>query len=113
MTAWIADALIMLGLIVMTLGVYGIVRFLDVTSASSLSWVQLACSAALAASLVPSSASVPTRTMPAAAHSRSDSTRKPARACSWRTRKRAMVTWSGDWVAARAGGGRRAGRCRP
>jgi multicomponent Na+:H+ antiporter subunit G len=30
MTAWIADALIMLGLVVMTLGVYGIVRFPDV-----------------------------------------------------------------------------------
>ena len=27
MTAWIADVLIVLGLIVMTLGVYGIVRF--------------------------------------------------------------------------------------
>ena len=30
MTAWIADALIVLGLVVMTLGVYGIVRFPDV-----------------------------------------------------------------------------------
>jgi multicomponent Na+:H+ antiporter subunit G len=30
MTAWIADVLIVLGLIVMTLGVYGIVRFPDV-----------------------------------------------------------------------------------
>jgi multicomponent Na+:H+ antiporter subunit G len=30
MTAWIADVLIVLGLIVMTLGVYGIVRFTDV-----------------------------------------------------------------------------------
>jgi monovalent cation/proton antiporter MnhG/PhaG subunit len=30
MTAWIADALIVLGLIVMTLGVCGIVRFPDV-----------------------------------------------------------------------------------
>ena len=30
MTAWIADVLIVLGLVVMTLGVYGIVRFPDV-----------------------------------------------------------------------------------
>jgi multicomponent Na+:H+ antiporter subunit G len=30
MTAWIADALIVLGLLVMTLGVYGILRFPDV-----------------------------------------------------------------------------------
>ena len=30
MTAWIADALIVLGLAVMTLGVYGIIRFPDV-----------------------------------------------------------------------------------
>jgi multicomponent Na+:H+ antiporter subunit G len=30
MTAWIADALIVLGLVVMTLGVYGILRFPDV-----------------------------------------------------------------------------------
>ena len=30
MTAWIADALIVLGLAVMTLGIYGIVRFPDV-----------------------------------------------------------------------------------
>jgi multicomponent Na+:H+ antiporter subunit G len=30
MTAWIADVLIVLGLIVMTLGVHGIVRFPDV-----------------------------------------------------------------------------------
>jgi multicomponent Na+:H+ antiporter subunit G len=30
MTAWIADALIVLGLVVMTLGVYGIIRFPDV-----------------------------------------------------------------------------------
>jgi len=27
--------------------------------------------------------------------------RKPARACWWRARKRAMVTWSGVWLAAR------------
>jgi multicomponent Na+:H+ antiporter subunit G len=30
MTAWLADVLIVLGLVVMTLGVYGIVRFPDV-----------------------------------------------------------------------------------
>jgi multicomponent Na+:H+ antiporter subunit G len=30
MTAWVADALIVIGLVVMTLGVYGIVRFPDV-----------------------------------------------------------------------------------
>jgi hypothetical protein len=30
--------------------------------------------------------------MPAAAHSCNDWTSSPARACSWRTRKRAMVT---------------------
>jgi multicomponent Na+:H+ antiporter subunit G len=30
MTAWVADALIVVGLVVMTLGVYGIVRFPDV-----------------------------------------------------------------------------------
>jgi hypothetical protein len=56
-------------------------------------------SAALPASLVPSNAT-PTRTMPAAAHSFKDWMRKPARACSWRARKRAMVTWSGTWLAA-------------
>jgi putative heme transporter len=67
-------------------------RSITATSASSWSWVRLALSAALPASLVPSSATVPTRTIPAAAHSRNDSTRKPARACSWRARKRAMVT---------------------
>jgi pimeloyl-ACP methyl ester carboxylesterase len=55
---------------------------------------------ALAANLVPSRATVPTRTMPAAAHSRKDWTRNPARACSWRARKRAMVTWLGSWLAA-------------
>ena len=38
--------------------------------------------------------------MPAAAHNLSDSTRNPARACSCRARKRAMVTWSGVWLAA-------------
>jgi hypothetical protein len=34
----------------------------------------------------------PRRTIPAAAHSFNDWTSRPARACSWRTRKRAMVT---------------------
>jgi hypothetical protein len=67
-------------------------RRISATSASSLSCVRLALSAALPASLVPSKATVPTPTMPAAPHSFSDATRKPARACSWRTRKRAMVT---------------------
>ena len=52
----------------------------------------IAMSEALPASLVPSNATVPTWTMPAGAHSFSDSTRKPASACSWRARKRAMVT---------------------
>jgi hypothetical protein len=66
-----------------------------------LSTVRLARSAALAASLVPSSATVPTLTVPAAAHSRKDSTRNPARAASWRARNRAMVTWSGVALAAR------------
>jgi hypothetical protein len=75
-------------------------RRISATSRSSFSWVRLAFSAALPASLVPSSATVPTRTIPAAAHSRKDSTRNPARACSWRMRKRAMVTWSGVWLAA-------------
>jgi hypothetical protein len=36
--------------------------------------------------------------MPAAAHSLSDSTRKPASAASWRARNLAMVTWSGVLV---------------
>ena len=71
------------------------------TSPASLSWVRVAFSAALPASLVPSSATVPTRTMPAAAHSSSNATRNPASAVSWRTRNRAMVTWSGVWLAAR------------
>jgi hypothetical protein len=35
-----------------------------------------------------------------AAHSFSDTTRKPASAVWWRTRKRAIVTWSGSWLAA-------------
>jgi hypothetical protein len=39
--------------------------------------VRLARSAALAATLVPSRATTPRRTRPAAAHSRNDSTRKP------------------------------------
>lgn len=30
MTAWVLDALVLLGLVVMTLGVYGVVRFPDV-----------------------------------------------------------------------------------
>ena len=30
MTAWVVDALVLLGLVVMTLGVYGVVRFPDV-----------------------------------------------------------------------------------
>jgi hypothetical protein len=34
----------------------------------------------------------PRRTMPAAAHSFSEATSSPAKACSWRTRNRAMVT---------------------
>ena len=34
----------------------------------------------------------PRRTIPAAAHSLSEATSSPARACSWRTRNRAMVT---------------------
>jgi hypothetical protein len=34
----------------------------------------------------------PRRTIPAAAHSFREATSSPARACSWRTRKRAMVT---------------------
>ena len=34
----------------------------------------------------------PRRTRPAAAHSLSEATSSPARACSWRTRNRAMVT---------------------
>jgi hypothetical protein len=45
--------------------------------------------------LVPSRVTVPTRTMPSAAHSLSEATGKPVSACWWRTRKRAMVTWSG------------------
>jgi hypothetical protein len=68
--------------------------------ASILSWVRLALSAVLPASLVPSRATVPTCTMPAAAHSFSEATRKPARACSWRARNRAIVTWSGVWLPA-------------
>jgi hypothetical protein len=55
-------------------------------------WVWLAALAALAVSLVPSRATTPRRTRRAAAHSFNDSTRKPARACWWRTRKRAIVT---------------------
>jgi hypothetical protein len=48
--------------------------------------------AALASILVPSKATRPRRTMPAAAHSFSEATSSPAKACSWRTRNRAMVT---------------------
>jgi hypothetical protein len=42
--------------------------------------------------LGPVEATVPTWTIPAAAPSLSEATRNPARAVSWRTRKRAMVT---------------------
>jgi hypothetical protein len=55
-------------------------------------WVRLAAAAALASILVPSNATRPRRTMPAAAHSLSEATSSPARACSWRVRNRAMVT---------------------
>ena len=55
-------------------------------------WVRLAAAEALASTLVPSSAISPRRTIPAAAHSFSDWISRPARACSWRTRNRAMVT---------------------
>jgi hypothetical protein len=52
----------------------------------------VAAAAALASILVPSNATRPRRTIPAAAHSLSEATSSPARACSWRTRNRAMVT---------------------
>ena len=52
----------------------------------------VAAAAALASTLVPSSATRPRRTIPAAAHSFNDWTNSPARACSWRTRNRAIVT---------------------
>ena len=75
-------------------------RRISATSASTWCWVRLALSAALAASLVPSRATVPTRTMPAAAHSLSEATKNPASGVSWRARNRAMVTWSGSRLPA-------------
>jgi hypothetical protein len=70
-------------------------RRIAATSSWSLTCVRLALLAALAATLVPSNATTPRRTSPAAAHNRSDSTRNPARACWWRTRNRAIVTCQG------------------
>jgi hypothetical protein len=54
----------------------------------------------VAGQLGASSATVPTQTMPAAAHNLREATRNPASALWWRTPNRAMVTWSGVWLAA-------------
>jgi hypothetical protein len=56
--------------------------------------------ALLAATLVPSSAMSPRRIRPAAEHSRTDWTSSSARAATWRTRNRAIVTWSGELLPA-------------
>ncbi|MGH8574236.1 MAG: hypothetical protein ACREX8_16915, partial [Gammaproteobacteria bacterium] len=50
---------------------------------------------------MPSTATTPTFTSPACAHSSSTPPNKPAIARSWRTRKRAIVAWSGTWLAVR------------
>jgi hypothetical protein len=47
---------------------------------------------AFAPIFVPSNATTPSRTRPASAHSRSDSTNTPANAWAWRERNRAIVT---------------------
>jgi hypothetical protein len=54
---------------------------------------------AFAASFVPSIATTPVPTSPAFAHSPSTEPNSPANAASWRTRKRAIVAWSGTRLA--------------
>lgn len=53
--------------------------------------LRLAANAAGQPILVPSTATSPTLTIPACAHSRSDSVKTVASACSWRWRNRAIV----------------------
>jgi hypothetical protein len=48
--------------------------------------------------LVPSTATTPTSTIPALAQSPRIWPKRPARASSWRTRKRAIVAGSGTWL---------------